>query len=180
MPITNRYYGGSSIGAGGTVLDFGLSDLTGNYTHTSKLRTKGILIVSFFDMNSPVTQSFLQFTKQKLEQIASNKLAAIFVTDGDRTNLASRVKDEGISETLVLIDHNFYQARQWGINNLPSTYLIDGKTGQVVERIVGANQDELTHLFDIAQKKSAMLLAEEEAAKKAAEEKKAAESANKS
>jgi len=180
MPVTNRYYGGSATGAGRIVQDFGLCDLKGQYIYTAKVRAKGLLVVTFFAPGNAASSRVLQALDQLASEFEPTKWAYLVVSDGDRDSLTDYSEGLSLAKATVLIDHELYQTRTWGVSHVPSTFLIAGN-GRTLARIVGDAPDQVALITDTLKAEVAKILAAEAAAKaaaaKAEEEKKAAEAA---
>jgi hypothetical protein len=180
MPVANRYYGGTSIGGGGTIQDFGLCDLKGIYTHTAKVRSKGLILVTFFSPESAASATILETVQSWATEIGLDKWTALALSDGDRDQLTAYADSHSLSSITVMVDYDLYQTRNWGISHLPSTFLVSGKTGQIIQRVNGCAPAELNSLKQALVSSVNTILAAEAAAKQAAEEaaaKKAADEA---
>ncbi len=177
MPTTDRFYGGSATGASRTIQDFGLCDLKGAYTYTARLRMKGLLTVTFFTPDSLPSMRALEALRRWTKEIPMDKWAAIALTDGDRESLSTFASQSSLDGVTLLLDYEWYQTRAWGVSHLPTTFLIDGKTGRVLCKVMGDDAEELGALQAMLGDKVAILVAADEAARKAAEEKKAADAA---
>ena len=179
MPVTNRFYGGSSTGAGKIVPDFGLCDIKGGYVYTAKLRPKGLLVVAFFSPDTAASANVLKTVQGWTGEIEASKWSAVGVATGDREAIKQFADANGLDKISLLVDYDFYQTRSWGISHIPSLYVISGKTGRILERIVGDSPAELQSAKDLLSGEVSKILAAEAAAKQAEEEKKAAEAAAK-
>jgi peroxiredoxin len=179
MALTNRYYGGTSLGAGRTIQDFGLCDLNGTFVYTAKSRTKGFLVIGFFDPAGRASTNAVKSLQQWTEELGADKLVALAVAGPNRQTLSSFAQAQSIEGITVLVDHDLHQTRNWGISHLPSTFVIDGKTGRILTKVIGDDPQELTAAKNLLAGEIAKVKAAEEAAKKAEEEKKAAEAAAK-
>lgn len=179
MPVTDHFYGGRTIGAGRTIQDFGLCDLKGEYVYTAKTRAKGLVVVVFFSPQSPPSLRALQAVNGWTQALPTAKWTALAVTEGDRSQLAEWAQAQNLTGISIVVDHELYQTRQWGISHLPCTYLIAGKTGRVLAKAIGDDAGELTAMQQMLDAEVAKIVAAEEAARKADEEKKAADAAAK-
>ena len=179
MPVTNRYYGGTSTGAGRIVSDFGLCDIKGGYIYTAKLRPKGLLVVAFFSPDTAASVNVLKAVQEWTGEIEASKWSALGVATGDREELKKFADANGIDKVSLLVDYDFYQTRSWGISHIPSLYIISGKTGRILDRVVGDKPSELQSAKELLSGEVSAILAAEAAARKAEEEKKAAEAAAK-
>ena len=101
------------------------------------------------------------------------------VTEGDRDEIVAFADQHKIDTVPVVLDHELYQTRRWGVSHLPTVYLIDGKTGRVLSKGTGDDTAGLNAAKQMLSDSVAKIVAAEEAAKKAEEEKKAAEEAAK-
>ncbi len=97
--------------------------------------------------------------------------------EGDRAELAQFAEQHGLSSVSLLLDHELYQTRSWGVSHLPSLYLVSGKTGRVLHKILGQDEAALAGMKQMLHDEVGKIMAAEEAAKKAEEEKKAADAA---
>ncbi|MBV9850785.1 MAG: hypothetical protein JO250_14015 [Armatimonadetes bacterium] len=176
---TDRIYGPQTAGVGRTVQDIGLCDLTGEYVYTAKSRTKGLLVVVFFSPESAPSVRALQAVQAWTHGVPTQKWTALGITDGDREQLAAFARERGIDGVSILVDHDLYQTRTWGVSHLPSIYLISGKTGRVLMKTIGDREGDLNAVKQRLSDEIGKIVAAEEAAKKAEEEKKAAEAAAK-
>lgn len=180
MPVTNRYYGGSATGAGRIVQDFGLCNLQGQFTYTAKTRAKGLLVVTFFAPENAASANVLKAIEGWASELDTAKWTPIAVSEGDRDSLQAYSDSLELKKITLLIDHELYQTRTWGVSHIPSTFLI-ASNGRTLARIVGDAPDQLAlvkdTLFAEVQKILDAEAAAKEAARKAEEEKKAAEAA---
>ena len=182
MALTERFYGANTAGTSRPITDFGLSDTKGIYQYTAKLRTKGLLVVVFFSVDSPPSVKALETVQSWTAETPTQKWTALGVAEGDRPELAQFAEAHGLSNVSVLLDFELYQTRMWGVSHLPSVYLVDGKTGRVLHKIIGDDEPALGGMKQMLESEVGKLVAAEEAAKaaadaakKAEEEKKAAE-----
>ena len=182
MALTERFYGANTAGTSRPIQDFGLSDTKGVYQYTAKLRVKGLLVVVFFSPDSPPSVQALKAVQLWTAETPTQKWTALGVAEGDRPALTQFADAQGLSDVLVLLDFELYQTRMWGVSHLPSVYLVDGKTGRVLHKIVGDDAKALDGMKQMLGSEVEKLVAAEaaakaaaDAAKKAEEEKKAAE-----
>lgn len=179
MPLTDDFYGANTAGINRVIQDFGLCDLKGEYVYTAKSRAKGLLVVLFFAANSAPSVRALESVQAWATELAGPKWSAIAVTEGDRDDIAAFAEQHKIEGVTIVLDHELYQTRRWGVSHLPIVYLIDGKTGRVLSKIVGDDDAGLNAAKQKLSDQIDNLVAAEEAAKKADEDKKAAEAAAK-
>jgi peroxiredoxin len=172
---TDRIYGAQTAGVGRTVQDIGLCDLKGEYVYTAKLRTKGLLAVVFFSPDSAPAVRALEAVQGWTKDLPTQKWTALAITEGDRDQLRAFAQERGLDGVTVLVDHELYQTRSWGVSHLPSVYLISGKTGRVLMKVIGDRADDLGAVRQRLADEVAQIVAAEEAARKAAEEAKRAE-----
>ena len=177
--ITDRIYGAQTAGVGRTVQDIGLCDLTGEYVYTAKTRLKGLMVVVFFSPDSAPAVRALQAVQGWSQDVPTQKWTALAVTEGDREGLKAFAQQQGLDGVSILLDHELYQTRMWGVSNLPSIYLISGK-GRVLMKVIGDRDNDLGAVKQRLSDEVGKIVAAEAAAKKAEEEKKAAEAAAKS
>lgn len=175
---TDRIYGPQTAGVGRTVQDIGLCDLNGEYVYTTKARTKGLLVVVFFSPASAPSVRALETVQAWTKDIPTQKWTALAVAEGDRDQLKTFAEQHGIDGVTLLIDHELYQTRTWGVSHLPSVYLISGK-GRVLAKLISDRDSDLTAVRQQLSDEVAKIVAAEEAAKRADEDKKAAEEAKK-
>jgi peroxiredoxin len=176
---TDRFYGAQTAGVGRTIQDIGLCDLKGEYTYTAKLRVKGLLVVAFFSPDSAPSVRALEAIQSWTQDVATQKWTPLAISEGDRGQLSEFTKSHGLSDITVLVDYELYQTRAWGVSHLPSIYLISGKTGRVLAKVIGDRERDLKDVKAQLTSEIAKITEAEEAAKKAEEEKKAAEAAKK-
>ncbi len=178
MPVTDQFYGPHTAGLGRVVQDFGLCDLKGQYVYTAKARTKGLLVVVFCGLYSAPSVRALEAVQSWTTEAPTQKWTALGVIDADRGDAESFAQQYKLDGVTLVLDHELYQTRLWGISHLPSVYVIDGKTGRVLAKVVGDDAGALGQakqtLMDALAKIAAAEEAAKEAAKKAEEEKKAA------
>ena len=175
MALTERFYGANTAGTSRTITDFGLSDTKGIYQYTAKLRAKGLLVVVFFSVDSPPSVKALETVQSWTAETPTQKWTALGVAEGDRPDLAQFAESHGLSDVSVVLDFELYQTRQWGVSHLPSVYLVSGKTGRVLQKIVGDDVPALDGMEEMLKSEVAKIVAAEEAAKVAAEAAKKAE-----
>ena len=179
MPLTDQFYGANTAGIGRVIMDFGLCNLKGEYVYTAKARTKGLLVVVFFAPDSAPSIQALETVQAWMVDITSPKWSAVAVTEGDRAEIDTLAQKHKIDGVTILLDHELYQTRRWGVSHLPSVYLVDGKTGRTLSKIVGDDDAGLSATKQMLSDQIAKLVAADEAAKKADEDKKAADAAAK-
>lgn len=179
MALTNRYYGGTSLGAGRTIQDFSMCDLNGAFVFTAKLRPKGTLVVTFFSPGGQASTNALRAVQQWGADLGGDKLTVLAVAGGSRADLKAYADQQGIIGVTILVDYEMHETRNWGISHLPSTFVIDGKSGRILSKVIGDDAGELAAAMDVLAAQITKIRAAEEAAKKAEEEKKAAEAAAK-
>lgn len=179
MPVTDHFYGPNTMGIGRVVQDFGLCDLKGEYVYTAKARTKGLLVVVFCGLYSAPSVRALEAVQSWTSDLPTQKWTALGVTEGDRDDASSFAQQYKLDGITLLLDHELYQTRRWGVSHLPSVYVIEGKTGRVLAKVVGDDADALGHAKQMLRETVAKMVAAEAAAKKADDEKKAAEAAAK-
>ena len=175
MALTTRFYGANTAGTSRSIQDFGLSDTKGIYQYTAKLRVKGLLVVVFFSMDSPPSVEALKVVQSWTTEMPTQKWTAIGVGEGDRPVLAEFAEAQGLSGISVLLDYELYQTRMWGVSHLPSIYLVSGKTGRVLHKIVGEDDAALEGMKQMLADEVEKIVAAEAAAKAAADEAKKAE-----
>ena len=179
MPVTDHFYGPNTMGLGRIMQDFGLCDLKGQYVYTAKARTKGLLVVVFCGLYSAPSVRALEAVQSWTADLPTQKWTALGVIDADRGDVEGFVQQYKLDGVTLLLDHELYQTRQWGVSHLPSVYVIEGKTGRVLAKVVGDDDDALGQAKQMLTDTVAKMVAAEEAGKKADEEKKAAEAAAK-
>lgn len=179
MALTERFYGANTAGTGRPIQDFGLSDTNAVYQYTAKLRAKGLLVVVFFATNSAPAVQALEEVQGWTVDLPPQKWTALAVGEGDRAELAEFAAEHGLSNISVLLDFELYQTRQWGVSHLPSIYLISGKSGRVLHKILGLDEAALAGMKLMLHDEVGKIVAAEEAAKKAAADKIAADAAAK-
>ena len=179
MALTERFYGANTIGIGRPIQDFGLSDTNALYQYTAKLRVKGLLVIVFFDTNSAPSVKALDIVQGWSTDLPTQKWTALAVTEGERPELAQFASQHNLSNVSVMLDYELYQTRQWGVSHLPSVYLISGKSGRVLNKIMGLDEAALDGMKLMLHDEVSKIVSGEEAAKKAAEEKAAADAAAK-
>jgi peroxiredoxin len=175
MSVTERFYGADTMGTGRPIQDFGLTDLKGNYQYTAKLRAKGLLVVVFFSTDSAPSVRALQSVQSWISDLPTQKWTALGVGDGDRTELGQFAEAHGLEGVSIVLDHELYQTRQWGVSHLPSLYLVSGKTGRVLHKILGEDTQALDGMKQMLTDEVQKIMTAEAAAKKAEDDKKAAE-----
>ncbi len=177
MALTERFYGANTMGTARPIQDFGLCDTKGIYQYTAKLRGKGLLVVVFFSPDSAPSVRALEAVQSWTAETPTQKWTALGVAEGDRMEMAKFAEEHGLTGVSVLLDHELYQTRLWGVSHLPSLYLVSGKTGRVLHKILGWDEAALAGMKQMLQGEVSKIVAAEEAAKKAEEEKKAADAA---
>lgn len=180
MQKTTSFYGSKNFGTSRTIQDFGLCTSDGAYVQTTKSRTKGFLVVLFFDLTNQASVSALKMIDAWGSEIAPAKISILAVVKADRDSTNALATDLGLKNVTLLLDHESYQARNWGVSTFPSLYVIEGKSGRVLAKVIGADSQEINAAQSMLQNRVSEMLEAEEKAKRAEEEKKAAEAAAKS
>jgi len=179
MGLTDQYYGAATAGLGKVIQDFGLCNLQGEYLYTAKARTKGVLVVTFYGLNSGPSTRALQAVQQWIGALPTGKWTALAVGEGGRDELSAFQASSGLDGLAFLIDHELYQTRRWGVSHLPMTYVIAGKTGRVLAKVIGDDPAALEAAKATLSAELDALTAAEAAAKQAEADKKAADAAAK-
>lgn len=169
MALTERFYGANTAGTARPIQDFGLSDTNAVYQYTAKLRVKGLLVIVFFDTKSAQSIQAVDIVQGWTTDLPTLKWTALAVTEGDRPELVEFAALHSLSNVSVLLDYELYQTRQWGVSHLPSVYLVSGKTGRVLHKIMGLDEAALDGMKLMLHSEVSKIVAAEEAAKKAAE-----------
>lgn len=179
MSLTNSLYASNTASSGKVVQDFGLCNLQGEFLYTAKLRAKGFLVVVFYSPASPPSIAALEAVQQWTTQLNGAKYAAVGVSEGDRDQLTALQDAHGLTGLTLLIDHELYQTRRWGVSHLPSVYVVQGKTGRVLAKVIGNDAGDLDAARTLLSSAIDAMTAAETAAKAAEEEKKLADAAAK-
>ena len=179
MSVTERFYGANTAGTGRAIQDFGLTDLKGNYQYTAKLRAKGLLVVVFYATESAPSVRALEVVQSWAADLPTQKWTFLAVSDGDRGELAQFAEAQGLTAATLVLDHDLYQTRQWGVSNLPSVYLVSGRTGRVLHKILGEDARAMDGMRAMLTDEVEKIVTAEAAAKKADDDKKAADAAAK-
>ena len=179
MSVTERFYGANTAGMGRAIQDFGLTDLKGNYQYTAKLRAKGLLVVVFYATESAPSVRALEVVQSWAADLPTQKWTFLAVGDGDRGELAQFAEAQGLTAATLVLDHDLYQTRQWGVSNLPSVYLVSGRTGRVLHKILGEDARAMDGMRAMLTDEVEKIVTAEAAAKKADDDKKAADAAAK-
>ncbi len=179
MSVTERFYGANTAGTGRAIQDFGLTDLKGNYQYTAKLRAKGLLVVVFYATESAPSVRALEVVQSWAADLPTQKWTFLAVGDGDRGELAQFAEAQGLTAATLVLDHDLYQTRQWGVSNLPSVYLVSGRTGRVLHKILGEDARAMDGMRAMLTDEVEKIVTAEAAAKKADDDKKAADAAAK-
>jgi len=179
MGLTDQYYGASTAGLGKVIQDFGLCNLQGEYLYSAKARTKGALVVTFFGLNSGPSARALQTVQQWVGALPTGKWTAVALGEGGRDELTAFQSNNSLDGLTFLIDHELYQTRRWGVSHLPMTYVIAGKTGRVLAKVIGDDVSALDAAKAALSKELDALIAAEAAAKQAETDKKTTEAAAK-
>lgn len=168
---TDRIYGAETAGVGRTVQDFGLCNLKGEYVYTTRLRAKGLLVVIFFSPISAPSLRAVQAVQSWVNDLPMQKWSAVAVTEGNRDQLAELAQAQGWKSVTTVVDYELYQTRAWGVSHLPSVYLISGKTGRVLMKVIGDREGDLEGVRQRLADEVAQIVAAEEAAAAAAPQK---------
>ena len=168
MPLTGRFYGGSPMGGGRTILDFGLCDTKGVYQYTAKLRAKGLLVVVFFSTASAGSLAVLKTVQEWTAAVKTDKWTPLAVASSSPEELKAFSEKNGLTDITFLLDYEYYQTRNLGVSHVPTLLVISGKTGQVLQRVQGNIAAELDAAGSVLKAEVAQIVAAEEAAKAAA------------
>lgn len=179
MGLTDQYYGASTAGLGKVIQDFGLCNLQGEYLYTAKARGKGVVVVTFYGQNSGPSTRALRAVQQWAQTLPTGKWTALAVGEGGRDELSALQAAQGLDSLVFLIDHELYQTRRWGVSHLPMTYVIAGKTGRVLAKVIGDDAAALDAAKATLAAELEALDAADAAAKQAETDKKAADAAAK-
>ena len=115
-----------------------MSDLKGNYQYTAKLRAKGLLVVVFFSPDSAPSGAGAPGPCSPGRRTYRRRSGRLWAwRDGDRAEMGQFAEAHGLKDISIVLDHELYQTRQWGVSHLPSLYLVSGKTGRVLHKILG-------------------------------------------
>lgn len=120
---SRQRWGDNTIQAGEYIRDIQVTDLSGRVNHTGPLRSKGGLLLVFFD-SSAASQEMLPVLQQVVNACKeSGKLSAIGLCTGDEALASSIASETGISFPIG-VDHGNYLAMTYGISTYPCTYLV--------------------------------------------------------
>lgn len=129
-------------------LDFVLQDLSGNKVALSEYAGK-VVFLHFWTSWCPPCKQELP-TIQKLHQDSDKDgfvILAVNIRENKNT-VKNFVGEKGYDFT-VLLDSDARVSRQYGINAIPATFIID-RQGKIVEKVVGARHwqwPRLKHLL---------------------------------
>lgn len=127
----------SAITVGRSILDFGLCDTKGVYQTTTKLRTRGWLIVSFLDPSDPNSIKTAG-TLALWSDLPADKVTVLSVSLTDPKAEGAAVNFPGTT----LWDFDGYVANIWGVNAVPTTFVVNS-TGRVLARVNGHLEADL-------------------------------------
>jgi peroxiredoxin len=156
----------NAINTGRPMQDFGLCDLKGVYQHSTRLRSKGFLVVAFLRPSDPSSISVAK-TLQEWTTV-SDKVTVVAVAVGERSEAETLFEQTGVTFP-VLWDFEAYTASTWAVSAAPAIFIVSGQ-GLVLGRVLGHDKAEL----DAARSLLVDEVAKAEAAAKAAAEAKAA------
>ncbi|MDR3707718.1 MAG: TlpA disulfide reductase family protein [Capsulimonadaceae bacterium] len=131
----------SAITPGRTIQEFGLCDLKGVYQNTTRLRSKGWLVVFFFKVDDEYSASVAATLGGWAAELPADRVSLLGVASGDRTALTNAAASLDIKFPVVW-DPEDYVAGTWGINALPAVFVSDAR-GKVLARIAGDDQPAL-------------------------------------
>jgi hypothetical protein len=129
----------SAITVGRTILDFGLCDTKGVYQTTTKLRTRGWLVVAFID---PVDSNSAKAAEalSGWSDLPQDKVTILTVSLADPKS----PKVSGLSlPGIVVWDFDAYVAGIWGVNAVPTIFVANG-AGKVLAKMHGFSAEELS------------------------------------
>ncbi len=123
----------SAINVGRRIQDFGLCDLTGIYQNSTKLRTKGYLVVGFLSS----TDSSSAAVAKELEswKAISDKLSICALALGEREEAQNFAALTSVTFP-VLWDADNYTSQNWGVNEVPALFITDSQ-GIVMDKVIG-------------------------------------------
>ncbi len=141
---SRQRWGDNTIQAGEYLRDLQVTDLSGRVMHTGPLRSKGALLLVFFDGGaaSKLTLPYVQKLADACKE--SGKLSTLGVCVGDES-LARSVASEAGASFPVALDHGGYHAMSYGLSSFPTLYLA-GPSGAILHKIRGWNRAKLETL----------------------------------
>jgi peroxiredoxin len=138
-------WGDNTLNRNEFMRDLLLFDTNGQPRSTADARKKGMLALAFFK----TTCSTCQFTFPYLQKLAdayedSGKLTVWGVSQDDADTTDDFARRYGVTFPLLL-DRDLYHSMTYGLTNVPTIYLADGK-GLVLKKLVGWNRNEVNDI----------------------------------
>jgi hypothetical protein len=141
---SRQRWGDNTIQAGEYLRDIQVTDLSGRVNHTGPLRSKGGLLLVFFDGGaaSKLALPYLQKIADACKE--SGKLSALGVCAGDESLARTLTGEAGVGFPVAL-DHGGYLAMSYGLGTFPTLYLA-GPNGAIQHKLRGWNRAKLDAL----------------------------------
>lgn len=149
MTFLKNWFGGkkmSALTAGTPAPDFTLPTLDGKEFSLSGALTRGPVLAIFFKISCPVCQFAFPFIERIYKAHGSGNLTIVGVSQNNRKDTVSFLKEFGGTFPVLLDDTNTYPASNaYGLTNVPSIFWI-GRDGDIEISAVGWMRKEIDEM----------------------------------
>lgn len=127
----------AALQAGTKAPDISLAAVDGATFSLQEALKKGPVVAAFFKGSCPVCQYTFPFLERLHQVHGGQKITIVAISQDDKRNTASFLKQYGVTFTTLLDDPNGYAvSNAYGLTNVPSLFLI-GQGGAIEISSVG-------------------------------------------
>jgi peroxiredoxin len=142
-------FGGKSMTAlavGTRAPDFTLPALDGKQFSLKEALVRGPVLAAFFKISCPVCQFAFPFLERIFKAYGSQNVTIVGISQNEKKDTASFIKEYGITFPVLLDDTNSYPASNaYGLTNVPSLFWI-AQDGQIEISSVGWMRKEIDEI----------------------------------
>ncbi len=115
----------SALNAGASAPDFALPAMTGEELALKDALVRGPVVLIFFKISCPVCQFALPYLERIYKAHGNRNVTIVAVSQNDRKDTTSFIKEFGISFPVLLDDTKSYPASNaYGLTNVPTIFWI--------------------------------------------------------
>ncbi|HUJ32584.1 MAG TPA: TlpA disulfide reductase family protein [Candidatus Acidoferrum sp.] len=119
----------AALTPGTTAPGIALKDTNGKEMALSVGLKKGPVLAAFFKVSCPTCQFTLPFLERMYEMYGGSNVTFLGISQDDARDTREFMKEFGIRFPVLVDDHGYPTSNQYGLTNVPTTFLIspDGK-----------------------------------------------------
>jgi len=115
----------AALTSGSSAPDFILSGMDGKQFSLQEALSRGPVLAAFFKISCPVCQFAFPFLERVYQAYGNRNLTIVGISQNDKKDTASFIKEFGISFPVLLDDTSTYPvSNAYGLTNVPSIFWI--------------------------------------------------------